>query len=174
MAISTKHNIFKTFGRGWAAKQHGDRVVKVFGKEAFPRLILLEEKFYAALLCYKRLKNRSTRYGNLVLSQNLIISTALRKLHSDEYFFFTCCGFIYHEILLLREQGLFLDFPSILFDGLKELNDERRHHEHGKDWYWGKVMKNNPPVSSKGIHFDFDRNMKLLTEVYNFITSKIS
>ncbi|MBI3443046.1 hypothetical protein HY008_00040 [Candidatus Woesebacteria bacterium] len=165
-------SLFKVFGKAWGNSNLRNKVIKSFSEESFPRLVLLEEKFYAASLCHKRLKNRSKRYGNLRFNQNILANNSLRLLHSDEYFFFTCCNFIYKEVSLLREQKLLLDLPPTLFSKLATLKEERRYHEHGKEWYWGKVPKLGV-VSSKGDNFDFDSNMQLLKDIYTFFISKI-
>ncbi len=164
---------FKIFGKG-AFNPHGlEKIKTAFSENAVPRLALLEEKFFAAKLCLNRLKNRSERYGKLKFNSEILANQKLRQLHADEYFFFTCCGFIYKEILLLRKRHLLADLPVNLLEGLKTLNDERRHHEHGKEWYWGEIQKNNPPIPSKGDNFDFDQNLKLLSQIYDCLVSKL-
>lgn len=175
MVLDFDTHHFKVFGKALGNLRLTKSIDKSFGA-ASPRLVVLEEKFFSAHLCYKRLKNRSERYKraiNLTPVSMIMVSSSLRRLHSDEYFFFTCCNFIYKEILLLREHKLLLDMPQNLLSKLEELKEERRHQEHSKEWYWGKVPRNKMIVSSKGDSFNFERNMNLLREVYRFIISKI-
>lgn len=165
---------FKVFGDvAWSNSKRKRDIVNIFGEKAFSRLVLLEEKFYGAYLCYKRLENRASRYGKLKYTSKLLANSSLRKLHSDEYYFFTAANFIYKEIsLLIKEKVLDLQ-PKLLLQ-LEALKEERRYHEHGKEWYWGETKRRRPPVSSKGDNFDFDKNMRVLYEVYKAITDKIT
>lgn len=173
MASQKDIRLFKALGKGWGNLRVQNQIFERYGKDAYPRLLLLEEKFFATKLCYKRLKNRSKRYNNLKLTPSLFVSNSLRTLHSDEYFFFTCCGFIYHELLLLKEQGLLQDMPSDLWTRLTDLNEERRYHEHGKEWYWGKLPSNKKIGTNQGKNFDFQTNMQLLIDIYSYLASKL-
>jgi len=139
------------------------------------RIILLEEKFLFAYLCWKRLENRSFRYNKILDSvsvEDVLANEELRKLHADEHFFFQCCSGIYIELKYQIKNSV-LRLPKTLMDRLQTLREEGRVHTHGVDWYWGVIDKKNPPISSKGANYDFDTNMKLLNEIYAIIVKEL-
>lgn len=163
----------KFFGVSFLKPRLRGRIIAAYGEKAYSRLILLEEKFAAAILCAKRLKDRNKRYGKLKFDGSLWYSSAIRRLHADEYFFFTCCGFIHKEISLIIKYGILEDFPEELLAKLKVLSEERRYHEHGKDWYWGELRKGQPPASTNGDNFDFNKNREALKVIYSYLVSKV-
>lgn len=139
------------------------------------RLIVLEERFLFAHLCWRRLHNRSNRYNevlNLCEPKEILVNPKLRELHADEHFFFLTCGDIYKDIQHQIRNSVFT-ISTELMEKLKALKEERRVHTHGADWYWGKVDQRNPPVPTKGDNYDFDRNMLLLNNIYSEIVNSL-
>ncbi len=147
---------------------------KIFGnKEIFFKLILLEEQFIGAVCSFNRLKNRSEEYRSVTdyLPVNRILSSPLiKELHIYEYFFFSCCGYIYKELKNMERVGDFeFDLTENNWSELKKLKEERRVQEHGKEWFWGEISRSNPPVPTRGDNHNFERNMILLDSIYNKI-----
>lgn len=139
------------------------------------RLILMEEKFFFAHLCWKRLENRSVGYGKVLDSvpvDEIFSNKDLRELHADEHFFFQCCGDIHKELKYQIENKVF-SVPTKLMEKLKVLNMERHVHTHGVDRYWNPTNKRNPPIPTKGDNYDFDQNMELLNKIYGSIVKSL-
>jgi hypothetical protein len=76
--------------------------VKIKFKEdiIFP-LTILEDHFVGACLCYTRLRNRSEDYRLVIDNSSpgeIMSNVTIKELHAYEYFFFSCCGYIYKEL----------------------------------------------------------------------------
>lgn len=142
------------------------KVEAKLGNNGLFTLYRLEEKIYATALCNSQLKYRSKRFSSIVKIEDYFGGPIIKKNHAYEYFFFTCCGYVYKEIKNASLNTLSSKLNN-LYQQLKTLNDERRVQEHGKEWSWGEARKNNPPVSSKGDNYDFNKNMTLLDDIYS-------
>ncbi len=162
--------------RTWSNKPKRNRywlhkINKIFGLKGTFSFVRIEDKMYGAAICYSILKHRSETYDKALKSfNNPIGHTLIKKNHIYEYFFFTCCNYIYQELFNLQKHNKFI-LPRVLISDLLKLKEERRAHEHGKEWSWGE--KGWKPVPHMGINYDFEKNMELLNNIYECLINKI-
>ena len=143
-----------------------DKVINKLGRNGTFSLYGIEEKLYAAALCYSKLKLRQNNFKKISKVKDYFGGVIVKTNHAYEYFFFTCCGYLYRELTHLSVKAKSQKWNHLI-DRLKKLKEERRVQEHGKEWLWGEEKKNNPPCPSEGDNYNFKLNMDLLDQIYN-------
>ncbi len=151
-----------------------DKAYPVFGNETLAEeFVLLEDHFVGAALCYDQLRNRKENYDIAFRDPVSVMGNIhLKANHAYEHYFISTCGYIDKSLTLIQRYGT-LKFPKSMLHQLKQLRLERVAKEHGQEWSFGELKENVKGIPIKGDNYNFEKNMKLLDSIYDYIIDKI-
>lgn len=169
-------------------KEGFGKINQSFGLKSFFTLDEFEKKVNAALLASRNIRITNRKF-NIALNNrglNLKASAVFFQREAYIYLFFCAVNRIYKELRFLNdysEHKYNLEIEGIR-EKLKSLANQRHGLEHGlTEDTWVLNMGHKSKLQSDeqlarkrmiGDNFDFDKNMLLIDEVYDFVLSKLS